>query len=87
MKSLAEEVAAVAGARGIKLPFDDVVAAVENVAGRTAANRSSMLQDVERGAQTEIDAICGAVTREGERLGVPTPINRACRELVQALAD
>jgi len=86
MKLLAEEVAAVATAQGIKLPFDDATAAAENVAQKTAANRSSMLQDVERGAQTEIDAICGAVTRVGERLGVTTPINRMCWELVAALA-
>ena len=85
MKFLAEEVAAVAEAQNIKLPFDDAVAAAENVAQKTAANHSSMLQDVERGAQTEIDAICGAVTRAGERLGVPTPINRMCWELVRAL--
>ena len=33
--------------------------------GRPRSNRSSMLQDVERGARTEIDALCGAVCREG----------------------
>ena len=42
---------------------------------RTAGNRSSMLQDLERGAVTEIDALCGAVITEGRRLGVPTPVN------------
>ncbi len=85
MKLLAQEVAAVANAQGIKLPFDDPVAAAENVAQKTAANRSSMLQDVERGAQTEIDAICGAVARAGEKFNVPTLINHACWELVRAL--
>ena len=34
-----------------------------------------MLQDMERGAPTEIDWINGAVCREGRRVGVPTPVN------------
>ena len=38
---------------------------------RTAENISSMLQDVLRGAPTEVDAINGAVIRVGEQKGVP----------------
>jgi 2-dehydropantoate 2-reductase len=41
----------------------------------TAGNRSSMLQDVARGAPTEIEGLNGAVVREGRRLDVPTPVN------------
>ena len=47
LAALAREAAAVAQARGIILPFDDPVAYVEGVCRATAANRSSMLQDVE----------------------------------------
>jgi 2-dehydropantoate 2-reductase len=36
-----------------------------------------MLQDLDRGGATEIDAMCGAVVTEGRRLGVPTPVNEA----------
>jgi 2-dehydropantoate 2-reductase len=46
-----------------------------------------MFQDIQRGAPTEIDAICGAVTRAGMRHSVPTPLNAACWHLVQALAE
>lgn len=81
---LAREVAAVAAAQGIELTFEDPVAAAEAVAERTAANRSSMLQDVQRGAPTEIDAICGAVLRAGHEVDVPTPINAAMWHLVKA---
>jgi 2-dehydropantoate 2-reductase len=44
-----------------------------------------MLQDVLRDSPTEIDAINGAVAREGLRLGVPTPINSMLAALVRAL--
>ena len=87
MKSLAMEAAQVAEAENVPLPFPDPVAAAEDVAHRTAANHSSMLQDVLRKAPTEIDAICGAVVRIGQKHGVETPTNWACWKLVKAMAD
>ncbi len=71
----AREVGAVAAVRGIEL--GDTAAQALDVARLTAGNRSSMLQDLERGSRTEIDAINGAVVLEGRRLGVPTPANEA----------
>jgi 2-dehydropantoate 2-reductase len=81
----AREAAEVALAQGIRLPYPDPEAAVEGVAVRTAVNRSSMLQDVQRGAPTEIDAICGAIVLAGEQCGVPTPVNRTLWLLVKAM--
>lgn len=85
LQSAACETAAVAAALGVQLPYPDPIQAVEAVARRTAANRSSMLQDIERGAPTEIAAICGAVVQAGERLQVATPLNRMLLQLVQSL--
>jgi 2-dehydropantoate 2-reductase len=85
MGKLARETAHVAEAEQIVLPFDDPVAAAEDVAQKTAANHSSMLQDVLRGASTEIDAICGAVVKTAQKHNIPTPINWACWQLVKAL--
>jgi 2-dehydropantoate 2-reductase len=85
---LAEAVAeavAVAAARGTPLPYADPLEHVLAVARATGANRSSMLQDAMRGSPTEIATINGAVVREGQRLGVPTPVNRLLTTLVQAL--
>ncbi len=87
MADLAQEVAAVARAEGIRLLFENPVETVEEVARKTAANHSSMLQDVLRGAPTEIDAICGAVTQRGKTVGVPTPVNAVCWQLVKAMAE
>jgi 2-dehydropantoate 2-reductase len=87
MADLACEAAAVAAAGGIWIPYSDPASAAEEVARRTAANRSSMLQDLERGAPTEIDAICGAIVRAGEQAGVPTPANRIVWKLVKAIVE
>jgi 2-dehydropantoate 2-reductase len=79
---LARETALVAAAEGIALPFSDPVAYVEGVARTTAANRSSMLVDLERMRPTEIDALNGAVVRRGRLHGVKTPENvRALNEV------
>jgi 2-dehydropantoate 2-reductase len=79
------EAAAVAAARGISLPYADPVARALEVVEATATNRSSMLQDVLRGAATEIATINGAIVREGARLGVPTPVNWSLTRLVEAV--
>ena len=85
MKALARETANVANAGNIVLPFDDPVAKAEEVAHKTAANASSMLQDVLRGAPTEIDAICGAVVRAAEKHRIGAPVNWTCWQLVRSL--
>ncbi len=85
MELLVDEAVAVAKARGVTLAYEDPVARVLEVAHKTAQNRSSMLQDVDRGRPTEIDVINGAIVAEGRRLAVPTPYNRAVTLLVRTL--
>jgi len=84
LSSTAREATAVAAAQGVNLPYADPAATVENIARKTASNYSSMLQDLRRGAPTEIDAINGAIVQIGEQQGVPTPINRSLWQLVRA---
>jgi 2-dehydropantoate 2-reductase len=80
-----EEAVKVADAAGVKLPYDTPVEKVLAVAVATAQNRSSMLQDLSGGRMTEIEAINGALVREGERYGVATPVNRVLTLLIKAL--
>ena len=87
MHAAAQEAANVAKALDIGLPFTNPARAVEEVARATAANISSMLQDVRRGAPTEIDAISGAIWKEGDRLGVPAPISWTLWQLVRSKVE
>jgi 2-dehydropantoate 2-reductase len=84
MVRAAMECAAVAQTMGIGMPFADPALHIKQVAEQTADNKSSMLQDVLRGAPTECDAINGAVVREGRRVGVVTPVNEILWQLMQA---
>ncbi len=80
------EVCAVGVRAGCPLDADEMANLMLDVAVRTAANRSSMLTDVERGRITEIEAIAGYVVKTGESFGVPTPVNRVLRDLVLAVS-
>jgi 2-dehydropantoate 2-reductase len=80
----ATETLAVARAEGINLSVDPETRLAE-VCTATAANRSSMLQDITAGRQTEIGALNGQVATRGERHGFPTPVNHLLTQLIRAL--
>ena len=48
---------------------------VRQVARQTADNRSSMLQDVDRGKHTEIDSITGHLIKVGLKHGLTLPLS------------
>lgn len=87
MQRTAEEAIDVAKADDAPLPDDDLVARARRVAELTATNKSSMLQDVERGKPTEIDAICGEVVARGVKHGIDTPVNLTLRALVKGIEE
>ncbi|MCB1054750.1 MAG: 2-dehydropantoate 2-reductase [Acidobacteria bacterium] len=86
MRRAAEEAATVARALGLELPFPDAGDRAEEVCRATAGNRSSMLQDLSRGATTEVDFISGAVVEHGRRVGVATPVNELLWQRLSATA-
>ncbi len=59
--------------------------ALEVAMGYAGATKASMLQDLERGAKTEVDVINGGVVERGREHGVPTPFNERVAELVHAM--
>ncbi|MBP1923104.1 2-dehydropantoate 2-reductase [Halorubrum alkaliphilum] len=83
-REAAREVAAVARAEGVDLRDAETVAAVEGVARDTAANRSSMCEDVTHGRRTEVDAIYGSVVERADEHGVAVPTCRMLAALIRA---
>ncbi len=47
--------------------------------------KASMLQDLEKGKLTEVDAINGAVSEYGRKVGCPTPMNDAVVEIIHKI--
>ncbi len=84
LEAVCREATSVAKAEGAAVDPDDLLHRTVLVARRTAANRGSMLQDLDRGRRTEIDSITGAVVRAADRHGIPVPLSRALFALVRA---
>lgn len=59
--------------------------ALEVAMRQAGATKASMLQDLERGAKTEVDVINGAVVDKGREYGVDTPLNARVVELMHAM--
>ena len=76
MEAAVREAWNLAVAKGITVAGDPYAITLE-VCRATAANISSMRQDVLKKKRTEIDAINGAVVREAARLGIPVPVNES----------
>jgi 2-dehydropantoate 2-reductase len=87
MKLIVEEALGVAAAKGIRLLYDDMLQAAYDLAEKNANSFSSMVQDMFKGKKTEIDFISGAVVREGQKIGIPTPVNQTMCYLVKALEE
>ncbi len=58
---------------------------VLQVCKTTAQNRSSMGQDIDNRRRTEIDFINGGIVKEGEALGIPTPVNATLTYLIKTI--
>jgi 2-dehydropantoate 2-reductase len=91
MDAAIEEAFTVATAEGVELPWPSADAYrnefYERLVPITFDHRSSMLQDLERGRQTEIDAINGEVWRRARAHGIVAPVNEVLTRLVRLRAQ
>lgn len=82
------EAMAVANASGVALTTTDPKQPwLKAAAGLPPEFKTSMLQSLEKGSVTEIDFINGAVVRQGQKYGIPTPVNQtlvACIKGIEA---
>jgi len=84
LDQILDEVLAVVAAAGIRLPEADPREHIRDHCWERY-NRPSMLQHLESGRVTEIDALNGALVDLARTLGVPVPVNQAIVRTVKAL--
>lgn len=75
LERAAGEVVAVARARGVALPGDEVARLMTLIDGLPAGIKPSFLVDIENGRPTELDTLSGAVSRFAAALGIAAPIH------------
>ncbi|TVL59326.1 ketopantoate reductase family protein [Shewanella algae] len=83
--AILDELLQVAKQEGIALTFDALHARVKEVIRLTAANYSSMYQDLKHGRKTEIDYINGYLQQRAEQYGLTLPINSELVAQIKAL--
>jgi 2-dehydropantoate 2-reductase len=84
-RDLCLEAAAVARACGIDIQPEEALDRVEDTLRRTAGNKSSMLQDIEKGRRTEIDEITGEIVRGAKDKGLEARMNLAMMLLIETI--
>ena len=88
MDSIIEEIFAVLSAHGQETLWPDAKtyrhAFYKQMLPTTVLHHASMLQDIQRGRKTEIEALNGAIIKLGKQYGVNTPVNEVISSLLQA---
>lgn len=77
------EVAQVMAIEGYEIHSESLLSFVYQVIDTTAANHSSMLQDIRHQRHTEIDYITGYVLRRGRKHGLSLPVNTRIFEQIK----
>ncbi|HOX30982.1 MAG TPA: ketopantoate reductase family protein [Spirochaetales bacterium] len=85
MEAAMREVVALSAALGTGLVPADIEAWYATLAGLGPESKTSMLQDVEAGRKTEVEAFAGTVVELGARAGVPTPVNELLLDMILAI--
>ena len=82
---LMEEAVAVGRAAGVPLGDEVVDSAMMVICKMPADVKTSMLQDVEAGRETEVEAFAGTVCRLAEKFGIDVPNNKLVLEKIKGL--
>jgi len=91
MRALIDDMAAectrVAEALGIRLAFDPMYLVKKIRSGETPLTKhaGSMVQDLEAGRETELEAMTGYVVRKAKELGVPVPVTESVYRMTKGV--
>lgn len=84
---LLRETVSVAQAAGVPLELDDAINYLDTLSKAAVNHIGSTTVSLQKKQRTEIDTMNGAVVREGERLGVETPVNRTITRIVKLVEE
>ena len=87
MRSLMEEVVALAPRAGIDLRSGDIEEWNQVMMTLSPKGKTSMLQDVEAGRKTEVEIFAGRVISLGKIHGVPTPVNATMQRIIKVIEN
>jgi 2-dehydropantoate 2-reductase len=79
----AGEVLTISKAHGVPLHHNDINDFVKIINGLSPTGKTSMLQDVEAGRETEVDIFAGTVIELGKKYGIPTPVNDTLYRIIK----
>ena len=82
--AMIDEILSVLAAKQINLPYASPHQKVREIIHESGRNHSSMFQDMQRNAPTEIEFITGAILREAGALNLHLPVNETIYRLVKS---
>ncbi|MDN3547256.1 ketopantoate reductase family protein [Mucilaginibacter aquaedulcis] len=85
MVTAANEVLTIGKKAGIGIDQTDMDAFLHIVDGLNPAGKTSMLQDIEAGRQSELDIFAGKVIALGKTFNIPTPVNEVLFSVIRAM--
>ena len=82
---LVNEAVFIAAKEGVNIGLSSALESAYRVMCATAENYSSMNRDLTKNQQTEIDSICGFITKKGAEYHYATPFNNKYLSLIQGV--
>ncbi|MHA2309564.1 MAG: ketopantoate reductase family protein [Candidatus Heimdallarchaeaceae archaeon] len=71
----------------VAITFDEAYDLVDDIVKQTSEHKCSMLQDIEKGAKTEIEYLNGKIVEIGREKNISTPINRKLTEIIKQMTE
>ncbi len=84
-KSVMKEVELCAKAEGINAADTMINEVISHMQTMIPEGKTSMLQDIEAGRETEVDNFAGTIIELGEKYNIPTPYNRILKQMIDAI--
>lgn len=87
MRKTAQEIKEVANAKDIPLTDKHIEMVFEIINSQPEGNTASTQRDIMREKPSELDNFNGYIVKEGEKMGVDTPVNRYIYECLKPMED